>query len=90
MRHVAAAEEVGDVAFGGVEGQVSEVGRIRRFRGHGKLLADGEATVGWRVARVSAGRTRGADEGLPKLAPRSVAKPPPKPLLEAYEGLSPP
>jgi hypothetical protein len=46
VRDLALGEEVVDIALGGVEGQVAQMGSVRGLRREGELLAHSESTVG--------------------------------------------
>jgi hypothetical protein len=42
---LASAEEGLDIGLGDIEGEITEVGSVRRLVGHGEFLASGERTV---------------------------------------------
>ena len=84
---LAVGEEVVDIALGGVEGEVAQMGRVRGLRGEGELLAGREAALGCGGELACAySKQRAWSGGAPKLSVRAELKPPPEP----YEGLSPP
>lgn len=80
---LAVGEEVVDIALGGVEGEVAQMGRVRGLRGEGELLASREAALGCggelacieQAEGVERGRTKAVGAGRTEATARAVRGP---------------